>query len=390
MSNKRLRRWFLILVVGVVVFALPLTASAADDGPGSTDGSAQIAIPGIFSLLMGSGGTTEGGALALGPMQFDLASMNSTAKVEGLTFGNGEFDWDAVTITQNQPSGSPALTVSDAQATVRGPSTGYTSDVTAHVKLQPNEAVQAEGTVGITYDGLARQMGIMIGDANVVANTAPVSIEVSNLNTGVGTLSADEIRLGNPATGGGVNVTGFQSGSAGMSWDALTAYYPEVQLGDAASLSDLNLIVHGPESGYGAEASVRVEMNVGDLGHVEGNIGMMYDPSSGKFYAAMSDGSATLSTDALQVELSGISYMGSVMTIDSVTFALPAARIDGEIAGVSAGGGGGMDFEQAWIRYLPDPAAGGAFNGVQVTLQKAQGSYLITTQTLLTPVAATQ
>jgi len=389
MSNRRLRRWFLVLVVGVVVFALPLAASA-DDGTGSTDGSAQIAIPGIFSLLMGSGGTTEGGALVLGPMQFDLASMNSTAKVEGLTFGNGEFDWNAVTITQNQPSGSPAFMVSDAQATVRGPSTGYTSDVTAHVSLQPNEAVQVEGTVGLTYDGLARQMGLMVGDANIVANTAPVSVQVSNLNTGVGTLSADEVILGNPATGGGVNVTGFQTGSSGMSWDVLTAYYPELQLGNAASLSDLTLIVHGPEGGYGAEAGVRVEMNAGDLGHVEGSIGMMYDPSSGKFYGAMGDGSATLSTDALQVELSGISYMGSTLTIDSVTFALPAARIDGEIAGVSAGGGEGMDFEQAWIRYLPDPAAGGAFQGVQFTLQKAEGSYLITTQTLLTPVAPTE
>jgi hypothetical protein len=386
MSRRTVWRVFLVLVVGVVVFALPLSA-AADDGGGSTDGSAQIAIPGLFSLLMGSGGTTEGGALALGPMQFDLASMNSTAKVEGLTFGNGEFDWDAVTITQNQPSGSSALMVSDAQATVGGPSTGYTSNATSHLALQPSEAVQAEGTVGIAYDGLARQMGIMVGDANVAVNTPQVGVEVLNLNTGSGTLTADEVRLTNPATGGGVDISGLQAGSSGTSWDSLTVHYPEVQLGNAATLSDLTLIVGGPSENFGTQGGVRVAVNLGDLGSVEGQIALMYDPSSGKFYSAMSDGSATLTTDAMQVQLSGINYVGSTLTIDTVSIAMPSLRIDGEISGITVEPGSGIDFQQAWVRYLPDPAAGGSFNGVQFTVQKAEGSYLITTQTLLTPVA---
>jgi hypothetical protein len=386
MSRRTVWRLFLFLVVGVVVFAAPLSA-AADDGGGSTDGSAQIAIPGIFSLLMGAGGATEGGALALGPMELDLASMNSTAKVEGLTFGNGEFDWDAVTITQKEPSGSPGLVVSDAQATVRGPSTGYTSNATAHVKLQPSESVQGEGIVGVSYDGLTGQVGVMLGEANLAVNTPDVGVEVRNLSTGVGSLSADEVILTSPATGGGLAVSGLQVGSSGTNWQGLTVFYPEVQLGDATTLSDLTLIVHGPDESYGTEGSVRVEVKAGDLGSVEGQIALTYDPSSGEFHGFMSDGSATLATDNLQVQMSGISYVGSTLTIDTVSIAMPALRLEGEIAGVTMGGGNPADFEQAWVRYLPDPAAGGSFNGVQVTLQKVDGSYLITTQTLLTPVA---
>jgi hypothetical protein len=387
MTNRTLRGWFLLLVVGVVVFALPLTA-AAQDGGGATDSGAKVAIPGIFSLLLGSGGAAEGGSLVLGPMQFDLAKLNSAAKIEGLKLGNGQFDWDAVTVSQNQPSGSPALMVSGAQATVRGPSTGYTSNATAHLTLQPNEAVQAEGTVGISYDGLARQMGIMVGDANLTANTAPVGVEVRNLNTGVGTLSMDEARLTKPATGDSIAVSGFQFGSSGMDWDALTVSRPEMQLGNGATLSDLTLIVHGPSEGYATEGGVRVELNAGDLGHAEAQIGLMYDPSSGKFYAALSNGSATLTTDAFSVQLDGISYVGSTLIIDTVTIAVPPLRLEGEITGVTVGGGNAVDFQQAWISYLPDPAAGGAFKGVQFTVQKADGSYLVTTQALVTPVAA--
>jgi hypothetical protein len=385
MRSKRLQWWFLFLMVGVVTFALPVRALAQDGG--STSGGAQVAIPGIFSLLLGSGGTAEGGALALGPMQFDLASLNSTAKVEGLKFGNGQFDWDALTVSQNQPSGSPAFVVSEAQATVRGPSTGYSTDATAHVKMQPNEAVQGEATVGIAYDGLARKMGIMVGDGNLTADTAQGKVEVRNLNTGLGTLTVDEAKVTSPATGGSVAVNGLQVGSKGTSWDALSVNQPKVQLGNGATLSDLTLIVHGPAQGYATEGGVRVELNAGDLGTAEAQIGLMYDPSSGKFYAALSDGSITLTTDAFSAQLTGISYMGSTLNIDTVSIALPKLRIQGEMSGVTVGGNSAVDFQEAWVRYLPDPNAGGSFNGIQVTVQKAEGSYLVTTQALVTPVA---
>jgi hypothetical protein len=184
-----------------------------------------------------------------------------------------------------------------------------------------------------------------------------------------------------------VAFTGLQTGSAGASWESLVVSQPKVQLGDAAALSDLTLVVHGPMEGYGTEAAVTVELNAGEMGHVEAQIGMMYDPSSGKFYAAVSDGSAWLKTDALAVELSGISYMGSTLSIDTVSLAIPPARIEGQISGVTMGGGNPANFEQAWIRYLPDPAAGGSFNGIQFTVEKAGGQYLLTTQALLTPVA---
>jgi hypothetical protein len=387
MKSRVLYRWFVVLAVGVVVFALPMTALAADDGGGGTGNGAEISIPGIFSILLGSGGTTEGGALALGPMQFDLASLNSTAKIEGLTLGNGEFDWNAVTVTQNQPVGSPAMMVSDAKATVGGPSSGYSSTATAHLTLQPNPAVQGEATVGIAYDGLARQMGVMVGNGNLTANTAPVGVEIQNFNTGAGTMAADEIRLTTAATGGSVNVSGFQTGSSGMSWDAVTVMQPKVQLGSAGTLSDLTLIVHGPIEGYATEGAVTVEINAGDLGSVQAEIGMMYDPSSGQFLAALTNGSASLTTDAFAVQLSGISYMGSTLSIDTVDIALPKLRIEGQISGVTVGGGGAVEFQQAWIRYLPDPQAGGSFGWVQFTVQKVDGSYLIGTQALVTPVA---
>jgi hypothetical protein len=385
MSKIRLRWWLLVLTVAVVTLALP-AAAFAQDGGGST-GGAQIAVPGIFSLLLGSGGSAEGGALVLGPMQFDLAALNSTAKVEGLKFGNGQFDWDALSVTQNQPSGSQAFMVSDAQATVRGPSTGYTSDVTAHISMQPNETLSAEGTVGISYDGLARRMGVMVGDANLTANTVPVGVELRNVNTGMGTLSMDEARLTMPATGGSVSLSGIQTGSSGMSFDALTVSQPTVQLGNNATLSDLTLIVHGPSEGYGAEAGMHVTLSAGDLGSAEAQIGMMYDPSSGKFYAALSNGTATLTTDAFQAQLSGISYMGSTLSIDTVNVTVPSMNLEGEMTGVTVGGATAVDFQQAWVRYLSDPASEGSFRGVQFAVQKVDGSYLVSTQTLLTPQA---
>jgi hypothetical protein len=386
MGSTRFRWWLLVLMVGVVSFALPAAASA-QDGSGPTGGGATVSIPGIFSLLLGSGGSTEGGALVLGPMQFDLASLNSTAKVEGLKFGNGQFDWDAVQLAQNQPSGSQALQVSDAQVTVRGPSTGYSSDATAHVVMQPNEAVQAEATVGIAYDGFARTMGVMVGNGNLTANTAPVGVEVNNLNTGAGMLAADKVALTLPSSGGSLAVTGLQLGSSGTAWDALTISQPTMSLGSATTLSDLTLIVHGPSQGYATEGEVMVELNAGDLGHAEAQLGLMYDPSSGKFYAGMSNGSATLTTDAMTVQLSGISYMGSTLSIDTVNISAPSLRLEGELSGVTVGGNNAVDFQQAWVRYGADPAASGSSNGVQVTVQKADGSYLVTTQTLVTPAA---
>jgi hypothetical protein len=241
--------------------------------------------------------------------------------------------------------------------------------------------------VGIAYDGLARSMGLMIGDANLTANTAPVGVQVTNLNTGAGTLSSDEIRLSVPATGGSVALSGLQTGSTGLTWDSLTMSQPQVQLGENAALSDLTLVVHGPSQGYAAEGGVRVELSAGELGSAEAQIGLMYDPSSGKFYAALVNGTASLTTDNLSVELSGISYMGSTLSIDTVTISSPTLRIDGQISGVTVGGGSGVDFQEAWVRYLPDPAAGGSFNGVMFKVQKSDGSYLVTTQALVTPVA---
>jgi hypothetical protein len=384
MKNRALYRWFLVLVVGLVALAAPMTA-LADDGGGGTAGGAEISIPGIFSILLGSGGVTEGGSLSLGPMQFDLAAMNSTAKIEGLTLGNGQFDWNAVTVTQNQPVGSPAMTVSDAKATVGGPSSGYSSTATAHLTMQPNPAVQGEATVGIAYDGLARQMGVMVGNGNLKADTAQMGVEVQNLNTGVGSLAVDEVKLTSPSSGGSVGISGLKTGSSGMDWDTVTVSQPEVQLGSSATLSDLALIVHGPSAGYATEGAVTVELNAGDLGSVQADIGLMYDPSSGQFLAALSNGSASLTTDAFTVQLSGISYMGSTLSIDTVDILLPGLRIEGQISGVTVGGDSAVDFQQAYVLYRPDPAAGGSFQGVQFAVQKVGGSYVVSTQVLLTP-----
>jgi hypothetical protein len=386
MNSSKLKWWFLIFTVMVVTFSLP-AAALAQDGGGSTGNPAQIALPGIFSLLLGSGGTAEGGTVVLGPMQFDLASFNSTAKVEGLKFGNGQFDWDSVSISQNQPKGQKALQVSEAQATVHGPSSGFSSNATAHLKYQPNEAVSAEGTVGFSYDGLAGRLGIMVGNANLKYDTAPVGMQIQNLNTGRGTMVADQAKLTFPATGGSIAVNGVEVSSAGTKWDSLSVDQPEVKLGNNATLSDLTLIVHGPNEGYATEGGVHVQVSAGDLGSVEAQIGLMYDPSSGKFYAALSNGSATLTTNAFSVQLSGISYMGSTLSIDTVNISVPSLRLEGEISGVTVGGGSAVDFQQAWIRYLTDPAAGGSLKGVQFSVQKANGSYVVTTQALVTPTA---
>ena len=84
-----------ILLAGLAAGLSPAVVSAApsdaarsyQSGADGTDVNERnfLSVPGVFSLRLGSGGSTQSGALRLNSPQVDLPALNATATVEGLT-----------------------------------------------------------------------------------------------------------------------------------------------------------------------------------------------------------------------------------------------------------------------------------------------------------------
>jgi hypothetical protein len=523
MNSRWLLTGFFVFVIGLVLLALPHPAMAAmevsgdfgyfDEGNTSTssgglqismDGGTKIAIPGILSLLVAPGGGGQAGALNLGSMEVDLPTLNATAKVDGLTVGLNEFGWDTVTVSQVEPKYGDTMTLSGLQATVRGPATGYSSDLTAHVALHPNEAVQAEGTVGVIYDGLNRSAGVGISDGQVSVNAGPMQIEATGINSAQGGLTVDsaqigvpstgatttlsgfrvvggqpdwdalmvardEVKLGNvatlsglqasvqgastgystdltahlalhpneavqaegtvgvirdgltgstgvgisdgqvsvnagpvqieatginstqgglttesaqigvPATGATTTLTGFQVIDGQPDWDALTLTRDDIKLGNVATLSNLQVNVLGPSAGYKTEASVNLGVQLGQLAQANGQLVSVHDPSMGGFQTALHDGSVSFDAGILNATLTGVNYQDSTVTIDNAAIGLQPLGLEGEVNGITLGASGGMGFSEARIKYAPASTTAGPVGGFEVVVTQADGGYVMTT-----------
>jgi hypothetical protein len=385
--------WLVVLMAGLAVLALPQPVAAATEVSGdfgyfedgvtvTTDGGAKIAIPGILNLLLAPGGTAEAGALNLGTMEVGVPNINATAKVEGLTIGLNKFGWNALIISQVKPAVGDTLTISGTQAIVQGPDTGYSTDLTAYLALQPNEAVQAEGTVGVIYDGLIRSTGVGISDGRVSINTAPASIELTGINSTQGGLTVDSMQIGRPAAGATTSLTGFEFAGGQADWDMLNASRSEMKLGNVVTLSDMQVNVAGPSAGFKTEASMNVAVDIGQLAHAEGQLVAVNDPATGQSERALRDGSAWLNTLPVSVQVTGVNQQGSTVTIDSAAFMVPPIGLEGEVNGITFGGSGATGFSDARLKYTPNPSAGGAFGGFEITLTQADGGgYTMTTTT---------
>ena len=171
-----------------------------------------FSIPGFFSLIFGDSG---------GATQLEIPGLNATATVDGLTLGP-TLAWNAVTLSQIEPAVSEAGTISGAQVNIGGPETGYSGTASAQIDLHPGPGFQAQGTVGLVYDGMSKSAGVILQDAAVMVPTWPVGLDLAGINTGQGALTINSAQVGLPVIATAMKVNGFRTGSTGTSWDSLT------------------------------------------------------------------------------------------------------------------------------------------------------------------------
>jgi len=114
-----------------------------------------------------------------------------------------------------------------------------------------------------------------------------------------------------------------------------------------------------------------------------------YDPATGQTSLAFTDMSASVTTDALSVELTGMSYQGSTLTIANAAVKSPPLRLGGAVSDITIGGGKATGFSAAQLKYGPNPNAG-ALSGFELTVTNAPEGLTVTTQTTVGSQAASQ
>jgi hypothetical protein len=325
-----------IALAAVAILILPGTACAAPaysavvvDSPIQPT----FSIPGIFSLIFGDNS---------GPTQLVIPGLNATATVDGLTLGPS-FGWNAITLSQQQPATTDAATISGAQVNVGGPQSGYSATASAQVELHPGPGFQADGMVGLVYDGMIKSAGVMLQDGSVMAPTWPVGLDLTGINTGQGTLTIDSAQVGLPIIASAMNVNGFRTGSAGTSWDSLTlAQSPDVPLkiGEVATISGIQLDVPGVGTEQATTLTAQIALHPGPGFQAEGTVGVVRDGASKSSGMMIQDASVTIPTWPVGLAMTGINTGQGMLTVDKAQVGIPAVGTAVTVNGLSAGSGG--------------------------------------------------
>ena len=171
--------------------------------------------------------------------------------------------WNSIILNQKQPAVTAAGLISGGQATVGGPQTGYSANATAQVELHPGPGLQAEGTVGIVYDGMSRSAGVMLKDAAMKMPTWPVGLDLSGINTGQGTLTIASAQVGLPVIASAMKVNNFRTGNTGTGWDSLTLAQSSdapLTIGTAATISGIQLNL--PQAGEEQDLALTAQVGV--------------------------------------------------------------------------------------------------------------------------------
>jgi hypothetical protein len=390
MKRVQWHLWLIVFVLGLAVLALPGVAAAAPDSSISlarTNNSIVVegpvpptfAIPGVFSLTLGD---------KLSTAEVDLPVLNATATVSGLKLGPSPA-WDSITLTQKQPSVTQAATVSGLQATVQGPSTGYSTDLSGRVEVHPNDAIQAEATFAANYDGLARSFGLGIQDGNVAVMAGPVNFAMAGLNTGKGTLAIDKLGVQVPAIGATVILDGYNVGNGKADWNSLSIAGQGMQFGNVAAISDVQVNIPGPSTAYTNpfNASANLALNLGQVVQVEGQLGAAVDPATRQTTITLSDGNAMVGVPAWNLTFSGINAGGGTgLAVDNIAMHAQPLNMTVEMSGVAMGGGSGFTFDQAKITQAGDGSGTGGF---EMLVTKTPQGYVLQTTSLI-PVAASK
>jgi hypothetical protein len=394
-----------VLLAGLAAVLSPTVAAAArsqesrsyQGDSGGTDANERnfISVPGVFSLRLGPGGSTQNGGFSLRNPQIDLPALNATATVEGLTVNvrEGSYGWDAITVMQSKPAGNDAVTLSGTQARVQGPALNYSTELTTRIDFHPNASTQAGATLMVSYDGLTGQPSFALADGSAEVAAGPATVTVEGLNTGDGAFSVDTVQVMLPEAETGVRVDGFAVAEGNATWEALAWYGREFNLGDAVTLSDNLVVIPGPGSanaGAGG-ATTTFTVKAGDLAQTNGQLVFTRDPATGQPALTLRNGSAVLGTAAWNLAVSGVNAGQNGATVDTVQMTLAPLNLQAQVTGVAVSEGSGVTFDQARVRYLPDPAAGNtAIGGFELVIDSTEAGYIVTTTTLVPTARADQ
>jgi hypothetical protein len=380
-------RWQLCVgffVVALLALAIPCTAAAAPvQGFGDSDivqGPVQpgFGIPGAFMLSFGKD---------LSEAQVDLPALNAVATVNGLSFAPSP-SWESIVLKQKQPFTSQGASITEAQATISGPSKGYSSAGTAQVTLNPSPAMKASGKVGFVYNGMNKTTGFAIQNGALNLALEPANVSVSGINTGQNAVSIDSAKVEIPTAGVSVALSGYQMKDGKADWKGLTvAQDPKssLALGNVGKLSNVQVTVAGPNAGYASLASANFAFNAGKVAQADGKVYILNNPATKQSGVAFSDTNVAFQTPGFGVAANGIKSIKGGVMIDEVTLTAQPLNMQAEVSGVTLTNTSGITFEEAKLTYGKGATQPGGF---EMTATKTPQGYLLTTQSMIPTAAA--
>jgi hypothetical protein len=395
-------RWTMLclaaMLAGLAAVFSPSTAAAAphfQDRSGGTGAEERnfLSVPGVFSLRLGSGGSTQNGGLRLNSPQIDLPALNATATVEGLTVNvrDGSYGWDAVTVMQSKPAGNDTVTLSGMQARVQGPAFNYSTELSTRIDFHPNASSQAGADLMVSYDGLAGQTSFALANGSAQVAAGPATVTVEGVDAGDGALTVDAVQVMLPQADTGVRMDGFSLAGGNASWEALAWYGREFKLGDVVTLSDNLVVIPGAGSdnpGAGG-ATTTFTIDAGDLAQTSGQLIYAQDPATGQPVLALRNGGAVLGAAGWNMVVSGVNVGPGGATVDAVQMTMAPLNLQAQVTGVSMANGSGVTFDQARVRYTPERMADNrAIAGFELVVDNSEAGYIVTTTTLVPAATA--
>lgn len=384
---------FLSLVVLALVIALPSPAAASTGSRAATEAAAAfqgpvaptLAVPGVFSLNLNQGFSSTPEGITLESADVAIPAVNAVASVDGLSLDKSFRlkDWDAITVTQDQPRETDTYSISNATLSLGGPSSGYSTVASAHLNLHGSDKVKVNGTLGVAYDGLGRTFGVGVRDADVALQAGPLEVTFTGANSQLGGMTIDNVSASVAETGGTVAVSGFQSGPAGVDWDALDVSTGPLAIGNALVVSPVQVHVGGSTTGYATTAVVGLALNAGDVAQVHGDVVAAFDPATRTTQFAVQNAGAQVAVRGFSLGFDGMRLGPAGTSVDNVKLQAGQVGLTAEINGLTVDPDGQAAFDTATIQYQPQGTAAGTGGGFVMQINRTDAGYVMTTTSLL-------
>jgi hypothetical protein len=170
-------------------------------------------------------------------------------------------------------------------------------------------------------------------------------------------------------------------------WKGLTvAQDPKnsLALGNVGKLSNMQVTVATPSSGYAVVASTNFAFDFGKVVQADGKVYFVNQPATKQSGVAFSDTNVALKVPGFGVAANGITSVKGGVMIDQVTLTAQPLNMQAEVTGVVVGATAGFTFDKAKLTY-GQPSQPGGF---EMTVTKNPQGYLVTTQTMIPASAA--